>query len=116
MITANKIYSKIILFLFATVSLASAQEVATIDSGDTAWMLTSTVLVLLMTLPGLAFFYGGLVRSKNILSVLVQCFAMAGIMSLLWIAVGYAIAAGGGESMYYGWNKDFLGLAHIADY
>ena len=63
-----------------------------IDTGDTAWMLTSTVLVLFMTLPGLALFYGGLVRSKNVLSVLVQCFAMAGIMTLLWIAYGYSVA------------------------
>jgi len=112
----TNMYTKIILFLFLSMGFASAQDgVATIDSGDTAWMLTSAVLVLLMTLPGLAFFYGGLVRSKNILSILVQCFAMAGIMSLLWIVFGYAVAAGGGDSMYYGWNKEFVGLEHIAE-
>ncbi|CAN5303325.1 ammonium transporter [soil metagenome] len=74
---------------------AGAQEgnLAPVDSGDTAWMLTSTVLVLLMTLPGLALFYGGLVRAKNVLSILMQCFVMAAVMSLLWIAFGYSLAA-----------------------
>ena len=56
-----------------------------LDSGDSAWMLTSTALVLFMTLPGLALFYGGLVRSKNALSVLMQCYALACQMSLLWV-------------------------------
>ena len=59
-----------------------AQE-ATLDSGDTAWMLTATALVLFMTIPGLALFYGGMVRSKNILSVMMQCFAITGLMSIL---------------------------------
>ena len=60
----------------------------TLDKGDTAWMLTSTVLVLFMALPGLALFYGGLVRTKNVLSVLMQCFAIACMVSVLWIIVG----------------------------
>ncbi len=64
------------------------------DSGDTAWILSSTALVLLMTLPGLALFYGGLVRSKNFLSVLIQCGAVAAIASVLWVIVGYTIAFG----------------------
>ncbi|WP_422343406.1 ammonium transporter [Parasphingorhabdus sp.] len=64
------------------------------NTGDTAWILTSTALVLLMTLPGLALFYGGLVRSKNFLSVLVQCMAIAGIVSVLWVVVGYTLAFG----------------------
>ncbi|QTD56584.1 ammonium transporter [Parasphingorhabdus cellanae] len=64
------------------------------NSGDTAWVLTSTALVLLMTLPGLALFYGGLVRSKNFLSVLVQCMAIAGVASVLWVVVGYTLAFG----------------------
>ena len=68
-----------------------------LDSGDTSWMLISTVLVLLMTLPGLALFYGGLVRSRNVLSVLVQCLVIAGIMSLLWVVYGYGLAAGEGN-------------------
>ncbi len=63
-----------------------------IDSGDTAWMLTSTTLVLFMTLPGLALFYSGLVRAKNVLSVLMQCFAIAAAGSILWMAVGYSLA------------------------
>ena len=64
------------------------------DSGDTAWILTSSALVLLMALPGLALFYGGLVRAKNFLSVLVQCGAIAAVASLLWIVVGYTLAFG----------------------
>ena len=78
-------------------TLALAQEVppmAVSDSGDTSWILTSSALVLLMTLPGLALFYGGLVRSKNFLSVLIQCGAVAGIASLLWVIVGYTLAFG----------------------
>jgi Amt family ammonium transporter len=66
----------------------------TVDSGDTAWMLTSTALVLFMTLPGLALFYGGLVRTKNVLSVLMQCFAICCVVSLLWLVVGYSLAFG----------------------
>ncbi len=71
--------------------LAMAQE-ATLDSGDTAWMLTATALVLFMTVPGLALFYGGMVRSKNILSVMMQCFAITGLMSILWMVYGYSLA------------------------
>ncbi len=84
---------------------------ASIDSGDTAWMITATALVLFMTLPGLAFFYGGLVRSKNVLSILVQCFAMAGIMTLLWVIYGYSVAfTDGGSLQTYigGFDKAFL--------
>ncbi|MCU0563305.1 MAG: ammonium transporter [Desulfobacterales bacterium] len=64
----------------------------TLREGDTAWMLTATALVLFMTLPGLALFYGGLVRSKNVLSVLMQCFAITGLVSILWLAFGYSLA------------------------
>ncbi len=71
--------------------VAMAQE-ATLDSGDTAWMLTATALVLFMTIPGLALFYGGMVRSKNILSVMMQCFAITGLMSILWMVYGYSLA------------------------
>lgn len=80
-------------FLFA--SAGFAQDVvaeAVPDSGDTAWILTASALVLMMTLPGLALFYGGLVRTKNFLSVLIQCGAIAAITSLLWIVVGYSLA------------------------
>ncbi len=81
------------LFLGATLasSGASAQE---INGADTAWILTSTALVLFMTIPGLSLFYAGLVRVKNVLSVLMQCFALTCLMSLLWFALGYTIAFG----------------------
>ncbi|MSR10403.1 MAG: ammonium transporter [Gammaproteobacteria bacterium] len=81
-------------------SVAFAQD--GVDSGNTAWILTSTALVLFMTLPGLALFYGGLVRTKNVLSVLMQCFAIAVVISLLWIVVGYSIAFGPAESDWWG--------------
>ena len=77
-----------------TIALAQDVPVEAPDSGDTAWILTSSALVLLMTLPGLGLFYGGLVRAKNFLSVLVQCGAIAAIASLLWIVVGYTLAFG----------------------
>jgi ammonium transporter, Amt family len=63
-----------------------------LDTGNTAWILTSTALVLFMTLPGLALFYGGLVRTKNVLSVLMQCFSIASVVTVLWVAVGYSLA------------------------
>lgn len=69
------------------------------DSGDTAWILTSTALVLFMTLPGLALFYGGLVRAKNVLSVLVQCFSIACVSSILWVVFGYSLSFGDGGSL-----------------
>jgi len=72
-------------------AIASAQE---IDAADTAWILTSTALVLFMTIPGLSLFYGGLVRVKNVLSVLMQCFALTCLMSLVWFAIGYTLAFG----------------------
>jgi len=73
--------------------LAMAQEETVIlNAGDTAWMLTSTALVLFMTIPGLALFYAGMVRSKNVLSVMMQCFAITGLMSILWFAYGYSLA------------------------
>ena len=75
-------------------ALAWAEEAATpvLNAGDTAWMLTSTALVLFMTIPGLALFYGGLVRSKNVLSVLMQCFAITALITVLWTIYGYSIA------------------------
>jgi Amt family ammonium transporter len=71
----------------------------TVDTGDTAWVLTSTALVLFMTLPGLALFYGGLVRAKNVLSVLMQCFIIACVVSILWVIYGYSLSFGDGGSM-----------------
>ena len=80
-------------------SLASGQD---LSGADTGWVLTSTALVLFMTLPGLSLFYGGLVRTKNVLSVLMQCFAIAVTISILWLVVGYSIAFGPSESAYWG--------------
>ena len=77
------------------------------DSGDTAWLLVATALVLFMTLPGLAFFYGGLVRTKNALSILMQCFAIACLVSLLWFACVYGLAFGNGGA----W-QDYIGAGH----
>jgi len=83
---------------------ASAQE---LNGADTAWILTSTALVLFMTIPGLSLFYAGLVRSKNVLSVLMQCFALTCLMSLVWFALGYTIAFGS-EGVEQGrWIGDF---------
>lgn len=79
-----------------------------VDSGDTAWILTSTALVLFMTLPGLALFYGGLVQSKNILSVLMQCIAIACMASVLWIVAGYSLAFSEGTALVGGLSKAFL--------
>jgi len=70
----------------------TATPAATLNSGDTAWMLTSTMLVLLMTIPGLALFYGGMVRAKNLLSVLMQCFAITAVVTVLWLVYGYSLA------------------------
>lgn len=81
--------------LLATVGCAFAEEAPAINSGDTAWMLTSTALVLFMTLPGLALFYGGLVRKKNVLSVLAQCLGIAGLATLMWWAFGYSLSFSG---------------------
>ncbi len=81
------------------------------NGADTAWILTSTALVLFMTLPGLALFYGGLVRSKNVLSVLMQCFAITCIATIVWVLVGYSIAfgdGGAGNAWWGGLSKAFL--------
>ena len=88
--------------------LASADGV---DTGDTAWMIVATVLVLFMTIPGLSLFYAGMVRSKNVLSVLVQCFAITALMSVLWVVYGYSFAFGDGGSLNWffgGFEKMFL--------
>jgi len=82
-----------------------------IDSGDTAWMLTATALVLFMTLPGLALFYSGLVRARNVLSLLMQCFAIACMASIVWVLVGYSLFAtdgGGANGFVGGLSKTFL--------
>ena len=82
--------------------VASAQEAPTLSAGDTAWMLTATALVLFMTIPGLALFYGGLVRAKNMLSVLMQCTLITAVVMIVWVLWGYSFAFGGGTSPYWG--------------
>ena len=77
-------------------------------SGDSAWILTSTALVLMMTLPGLAMFYAGLVRAKNVVSVIAQCFAIAGVASLLWVGVAYSLAFDGEGKLIGGFGKIFM--------
>ena len=89
-------------------SLALAEETPVLSSGDTAWMLTATALVLFMTIPGLSLFYGGMVRSKNILSVLMQCFAITSLMTILWVVYAYSIAFGGEGPFWGGLSKMFL--------
>ncbi len=88
------------LALFVAPSTLFAQE--GLNGANTAWILTSTALVLFMTLPGLSLFYAGLVRTKNVLSVLMQCFSIAVVISILWFVVGYSIAFGPSESAYWG--------------
>lgn len=97
--------SVIALIILMLPSVAMAQE---INSGDTAWMLTASALVLFMLLPGLSLFYGGLVRSKNVLSILMQCFSIACAMSLLWFVVGYSLAFSGDGAYLGNLDKAFL--------
>jgi len=101
------IISKIaaLFFIFSFPFFAQADE---LSGANTAWILTSTALVLFMTLPGLALFYGGLVGKKNILSVLMQCFAIAGIASIFWLVIGYSLAFDEGNAYVGGLGKVFF--------
>jgi len=92
----------LIFFLSLFPLMAQADE---LNGSNTAWILTSTALVLFMSLPGLALFYGGLVRSKNVLSILMQCFSIAGIVTILWVLVGYSIAFDEGNPYFGGFSK-----------
>ncbi len=91
-----------------TPAMSWAQGAAGSNQGNTAWVLTATALVLFMTLPGLSLFYGGLVRSKNVLSVLMQCFAITCLVSLLWFAYAYSLAFGTGNDWIGGLDKAFM--------
>ena len=102
------------LALTALLPTAPALAAATVNKGDTAWMLVATTLVILMTIPGLALFYGGLVRSKNILSVLMQVFICFCMVSLLWFAYGYSVAFTNGNAFFGGFSKAFLQGVDIA--
>lgn len=90
---------------FALYGNAFAGDASQLDTGNTAWILVSTALVLFMTIPGLAMFYGGLVRTKNVLSVLLHCFAITGIVSIIWLVAGYSLAFSEGSSFLGGSSK-----------
>jgi Amt family ammonium transporter len=101
------------VFLLAGVTGLYASDGAVIDTGATAWMLTSTALVLLM-IPGLAMFYGGLVRSKNVLGTIMHSYVAMGIISVLWVIVGYSMCFGGNIlGGWFGWNPDYFFLKGI---
>jgi len=90
----------------------AADDKPKLDTGDTAWMLTSTALVLMMTIPGLALFYGGMVRKKNVLATVMQSFAITCLISVLWLIVGYSLAFTSGSTIIGGLSRIFLrGLA-----
>lgn len=93
-------------------AVATAATVSAINSGDTAWVLVSTALVMLMTIPGLAFFYGGLVRKKNVLSILMQCFFLMSAISLQWVLFGYSLSFGPDVKGIIG-NLSWLGLKGV---
>jgi ammonium transporter, Amt family len=97
-----------LLLAYAPAAIAQAPAAPKLDPANTAWMLTAAALVLFMTLPGLALFYAGLVRMKNVLSVLMQCFAITCVVTLAWLVVGYSIAFGDGNAWWGGLGKSFL--------
>src|SRR5215213_3930693 len=89
-------------------SLGWGAEPPKLDAANTAWMLSASGLVLFMTLPGLALFYAGLARAKNVLSILMQCFAITCVVTLAWVVVGYSMAFGDGNQWWGGLGKSFL--------
>jgi Amt family ammonium transporter len=102
-----------VLLLFASVGSVLGSEGAEVDTGITSWMLTSTALVLLMV-PGLAMFYGGLVRTKNVMGTMMHSFAAMGVMAVLWVIIGYAMSFGGNIlGGWFGWSKDYFLLKGI---
>ena len=103
----KNMYWFLALLLYTLPCLAFAEDA--LDTGDTAWLLTSTALVLFMTIPGLSLFYAGLVRSKNVLSVLMQCFTITCLVSILWLVFGYSFAFGDGGSL----NSLFGGFSNL---
>jgi Amt family ammonium transporter len=98
------------LALFSTSALSFAEEIAapTVDKGDTVWVMLSTILVILMIVPGLALFYGGMVRAKNMLSILMQVFVIFSMIALLWAIYGYSVAFTEGNAFFGGLSKAFL--------
>lgn len=109
MILANfRLSFKYLLILFSMLTTNAVADEGQFSAANTAWILSSSALVLLMTLPGLALFYGGLVRSKNVLSILMQCFSIAALVSVLWFAIGYSLAFDAGNSFIGGLGKALL--------
>ena len=99
---------RLITILFVSLIASPAIAADKLDTGDTAWILTATALVLFMTIPGLSLFYAGLVRAKNVLSVLMQCFAVTCLVTVLWIVAGYSLALTEGGSFLGGTGRLFL--------
>lgn len=108
MLKVSSSVKRTLLVVAAVAMPVLVQAADKIDSGDSAWMLTATALVLFMTIPGLSLFYAGLVRSKNVLSVLMQCFAITCVASLVWIVIGYSLAFGDGGAYIGNFAKVFL--------
>ncbi|MGE6453350.1 ammonium transporter [Shewanella baltica] len=109
MILANfRLSFKYLLILFSMLATNAVADEGQFSAANTAWILSSSALVLLMTLPGLALFYGGLVRSKNVLSILMQCFSIAALVSVLWFTIGYSLAFDAGNSFIGGLGKALL--------
>src|SRR5579862_3277420 len=96
LVSAKSFFLSAFLFLFP--SFAYAADAPAINSGDTAWMLTATALVLLMTIPGIAVFYGGMVRKHNVLATVMQSFTTACLVAVLWMVAGYSLAFGNGNT------------------
>jgi Amt family ammonium transporter len=102
------------LLLISPALMAQTEEVAVLNSGNTAWIIVATILVMLMTIPGLAFFYGGLVRQKNVLSIMMQCLVLTAVISIEWIVYGYSAVFGTGlegqplGAVIGGFDKVFL--------
>ncbi len=98
-----------LIALAAQVAPAMAQEAtAKLDTGDTAWMLTATALVLMMTIPGVALFYGGMVRKKNVLATMMQSFTITCLVTVLWMVAGYSLAFAEGNAIIGGLDRVLL--------
>jgi Amt family ammonium transporter len=114
---AHTVEKTLLALILLYVPVSWAADPPKLDPANTAWMITASVLVLFMTLPGLALFYGGLVRAKNVLSVLMQCFAITCMVTLAWVVAGYSIAFGDGGTLngwYGGFDKSFLSGIAVA--
>ncbi|MFG7350770.1 ammonium transporter [Shewanella oncorhynchi] len=108
MLVSFRLSIKYLLILFSILATNAVADDGQFSAANTAWILSSSALVLLMTLPGLALFYGGLVRSKNVLSILMQCFSIAALVSVLWFGIGYSLAFDTGNSFIGGLDKALL--------